>query len=87
MKTFIYKSLFICLLFFIMFQLTFGYAIKSYKNQIMNNFSKDKIEFVKQKIREEIKMVNEKETILYPEDAELIGSFIRKILSEIEKSN
>ena len=52
MKLFIYKSLVICLLFFLLFHLTFGYAIRSYENKIYNMFSKDKILFIKEKIRE-----------------------------------
>jgi hypothetical protein len=87
MKFFIYKSLFVCLLIFIMFHLTFGYTIKSYENQLMNNFSEDKIQFVAKKIREELKDINQKDKILYPEDAELLGTFLKKILSEINKTN
>lgn len=87
MKFFIYKSLFICLLIFAMFHLTFGYAIKSYENRLMNNFSEDKIQFVKNKIREELKDITQKDKILYPEDAELLGNFLKKILSEINKTN
>lgn len=83
MKIFIYKSLLVCFLFFVMFHLTFGYVVKSYKNKILNTFSKDKINYVKDKMRAEIKNYNEKENILYPEDAELFGKFLRKLLSEL----
>ena len=70
-----------------MFHLTFGYTIKSYENQLMNNFSKDKIQFVKNKIREELKYINQKDKILNPEDAEILGTFLKKILSEINTTN
>ena len=83
MKTFVYKSLLVCLLFFIMFHLTFGYFIRTYKQELYNTFSKDKILFLKEKLREEVKKNNEKENILYPEDAKIFGEFIRKILSEL----
>ena len=53
----------------------------------MNNFSEDKIQFVKNKIREELKDITQKDKILYPEDAELLGNFLKKILSEINKTN
>jgi hypothetical protein len=53
----------------------------------MNNFSKDKIQFVKNKIREELKYINQKDKILYPEDAEILGTFFKKILSEINTTN
>ena len=67
MKLFVYKSLLVCFLFFVMFHLTFGYVIKSYKNKIYNSFSKDKISFLQDKIRNEMEKANEKDKILYPE--------------------
>ena len=84
MKIFIYKSIFICCLFIIVFHLTIGFLINSYKKEIYNTFSKDKILFLKNKLREEIKKSNQKERILYPEDAKIFGEFVRKILSEIK---
>ena len=84
MKIFIYKSLFICFLFFFLFHLTFGYMVRSYKQEIYNTFSKDKILFFKDKLREEVKKNNAKDRILYQEDAEVFGEFIRKILSELK---
>ena len=67
MKLFIYKSLIICFLFFLVFHLTFGYIIRSYKNEIFNTFSEDKVDYVKEVLRSEIKEYNEKENIFYPE--------------------
>ena len=83
MKTFIYKSLIICFLFFLLFHLTFGFVVKSYTNKFYNTFSKDKIHYIKDKIREEIKQANTKEKILDDNDAELLRNFINKILLEI----
>lgn len=83
MKTFIYKSLIICFLFFLLFHLTFGFVVKSYTNKFYNTFSKDKIYYIKDKIREEIKQANTKEKILDDNDAELLRNFINKILLEI----
>ena len=85
MKLFIYKSLVICLLFFFFFHLNFGYAIRSYENKIYNMFSKDKILFIKEKIREEVSEANKKENILNQDDAQLFGKFIKKILAEINQ--
>ncbi len=83
MKLFVYKSLLVCFLFFVMFHLTFGYVIKSYKNKIYNSFSKDKISFLQDKIRNEVEKANKKDRILYPDDAELLKEFLNKIISEI----
>tara|TARA_B100000963_G_scaffold361493_1_gene397212 strand:- start:6210 stop:6413 length:204 start_codon:yes stop_codon:yes gene_type:complete len=66
-----------------MFHLTFGYVIKSYKNKIYNSFSKDKISFLQDKIRNEVEKANKKDRILYPDDAELLKEFLNKIISEI----
>ncbi len=87
MKSFIYKSLLVCFLFFVMFHLTFGYLIRSYKNEIFNTLSKDKINYIKEKLRSEIKEYNKKDNILYPEDADEFGNFINKILSELNINN
>ena len=83
MKFFVYKSLIVCLLFFLLFHLTFGYVIRAYENKIYNTFSKDKILFIKEKIRSEVNKANNKENILDKEDSKLFGIFIKKILSEI----
>jgi len=83
MKVFIYKSLVICVLTFVMFHLTMGYAIKSYENKIFNTFSKDKIVFLKEQVRNEIKNSLKKENILYPEDAKLLRDLINKLIIEI----
>ena len=83
MKLFVYKSLLVYFLFFVMFHLTFGYVIKSYKNKIYNSFSKDKISFLQDKIRNEVEKANKKDRILYPDDAELLKEFLNKIISEI----
>ncbi|MDB9744633.1 hypothetical protein OAA82_01580 [Pelagibacteraceae bacterium] len=83
MKIFIYKSLVICVLTFVMFHLTLGYTIKSYKNKFFNTFSKDKIVFLKDQARNEIKNSLKKENILYPEDAKLLRDFINKLIIEM----
>ena len=85
MKLFIYKSLLVCLLFFLLFHLTFGYALRSYENKIYNAFSKDKIHFIKEKIREEVREANKKENILNKDDAKLFNEFFKKILTEINQ--
>lgn len=83
MKIFVYKSLVICLLFFLLFHLTFGYVIRAYENKIYNMLSTDKILFIKEKIRDEVNKANKKKNILNKEDSKLFGTFIKKILSEI----
>ncbi len=83
MKIFIYKTLIFFFLLFVFFQVTIGSTIRSYENKLMNNFSKDKILILKNKIREEISSSLSKEQILSPEDADLLGRFFKKLSTEI----
>ena len=83
MKIFVYKTLIISFLIFILFHLTIGYTIRNFETRFFNTFSKEKINYVKDKIREEIKNSISKERILEEEDAKNLGKFIDKIINEI----
>ncbi len=85
MKLFVYKTLFIALIFFLLFHLTFGYLIKSYERKFYNNFSSEKIELIKEKTREELRNALEKENILNKEDAILLNEFFKKLHKEINQ--
>jgi hypothetical protein len=87
MKLFVYKSLFIGLLIFIIFHATFGYTVKSYESKLQNTLSKEKINYLKEKIRIEIKKGLEKDKILEKEDAIMIKKFLNKISNEINNVN
>ena len=87
MKLFIYKSLFIFFLIFLLFQLTIGNLIKNYEGKIDHYLSKYYIDHVKSKIREEIKNAVEKDNYINPEDAELINKFLKKLQKEIFTQN
>ena len=83
MKTFVYKTLFIALIFFIIFHLTFGYLLKSYEKKIYNNFSSEKMNIIKDKTREELRKALKKDKILDEEDADLLNKILEKIKNEI----
>ena len=85
MKFFVYKTLFIALIFFLLFHLTFGYLIKSYEKKFYNNFSSEKIKQIKEKTREELRNALVKENILNKEDAILLNEFIKKLQKEINQ--
>ncbi len=87
MKIFVYKSLFIFICIFILFQLTVGYQIKSFEKNLDSLTSKKNIELFKNKLREEINNAVKKEQYLDANDAKLIGQFIKKIQKEINLSN
>tara|TARA_Y100000590_G_scaffold451407_1_gene592763 strand:- start:504 stop:767 length:264 start_codon:yes stop_codon:yes gene_type:complete len=87
MKIFIYKSLFIFFLIFLLFKLTIGSLVKNYEKKVDSYFSKENLVILKQKAREEMKNAIEKENYLEPEDAKLINKFLKKIQSEIFVQN
>ena len=83
MKLFIYKSLIIFLLVFLLFKLTFGSLIKNYEKKFDAYFSKGNVNQIKEKIKEEMQNAIEKENYLNPEDAKLINKFLKKLQKEI----
>ncbi len=87
MKLFIYKSLIVIFLIFILFHTTVGYVLRDYEAKIYNSFDKEKIVTLRQKIKEEIKDSLLKDRILSKEDAVLLKNFIFKIRTEISSSD
>ena len=86
MKLFIYKSLIVIFLVFVLFHTTIGYVLRDYEGKIYNTFDKEKISFIREKIREEIRDGINSDRILSQEDAALLNDFINKIRSEINSS-
>lgn len=87
MKIFIYKSMIITFLIVVIFNLTINKTIKKYEKKIFENINKEKIEYFKEKIRDEIKSSLQKDTILNEEDALLLNKFYQKIIKEINSKN
>lgn len=87
MKIFIYKSIFVAIIVFILFQITFGFMIRNYENKLYNSLSKEKITYFKDKIRSEINKGLEKDRILTPEDAVLLKKFLDKVNTELKNTN
>ncbi len=83
MKTFIYKTLFIFILLYIILHLTIGVAVRNFQHKYQQIFSKDGIENMKIKIRKEINNTLEKDKIFTDEDRELIKKLIIKIKKEL----
>ena len=87
MKIFIYKTLFVFVCVFIVFQLTFGAKIRQLNSELEEFKSKKNIENIKNKIRDELKNATEKEKYLSPDDAKLINDFINKLKKELSNTN
>jgi len=87
MKTFIYKTLFLSLLVFLLFQFTIGAQIKKIEHQLNMFKSKENIISIKEKMREEINNALKKDQYINKEDVILINKFINKIKKELKTKN
>jgi len=87
MKIFFYKSILVFALFILAIHFSFGLIKKNLKREYTNLISKEKVEDIKNKIREELKNGAEKEVLIDPEDAKLLNNFLIKLKSELEKTN
>ena len=83
MKLFIYKTLIVFFLIFLLFELTIGTVIKRYEKKVDNFLSRENSVQIKMKIRKEMKNAIQKENYLQPEDDKLINQFLKKLQSEI----
>jgi len=84
MKIFFYKSFITFVFIFIFYQLTIGSKVRELESKINRITSSENIEYVKDKVREEIKNAISKDRYLEVEDAILLRDFIKKIKSELE---
>ena len=87
MKIFFYKSFIVVFLFLITFHFSFNYVYKKISTEILNTFSKDKIESIKNKIRSEIKTAVSKDVYINPEDAKIINDLLDKIKLDLKQNN
>ncbi len=87
MKIFVYKTLFVAILIFIIFHATIGFTLRNYESKIINYFSKERIEFIKQKLIEEMNKGVDKDRILDEKDAVIINKLLLKIKKELNSTN
>ena len=83
MKIFVYKTLFIFVCVFILFQFTIGAKLKQLNGELAKLKSKQNIEIIKDKLRDELGNAISKENYLSPDDAKLINEFINKLKKEL----
>ena len=86
MKIFVYKTLFVFFLIYFLLQFTIGAKIRQIQQEIDNFKSKENVEIIKDKIRDEIRNAINKERYLSKEDAQLINDFIGKIKEDLKNS-
>ena len=83
MKIFVYKTLFIFVIIFLLFQLTVGAKLNQLNKELTELKSKENIEIIKDKLRDELRNAISKENYLRPDDAKLINEFINKLKKEL----
>ena len=83
MRTFVYKTLFIFVVIFLLFQLTVGAKLKQLNKELTALKSKKNVEIIKDKLRDELRNAISKENYLRPDDAKLINEFINKLKKEL----
>ena len=83
MKFFIYKTLIVVFLVYVLFEFTIGQRINKFKEQINILNSSEGRNKIISKLKEEIKDANEKENYFDPEERDLISTFIKKITNEL----
>ena len=83
MKIFVYKTLFIFICIFLLFQFTVGAKLRQLDNELTKFKSQKNIEMIKDKLRDELRNAVSKENYLSPDDAKLISEFINKLKKEL----
>jgi Na+-transporting methylmalonyl-CoA/oxaloacetate decarboxylase gamma subunit len=87
MKIFFYKVLLVFVFLFILIQFTIGSFVNELREEVFNLKSKKNIEYIKEKIRNEIRVGINNKDYLSDKDAELIRNFIEKIQKELTDKN
>jgi len=86
MKIFFYKSILVFVLFILATHFSFGLISKQLKNHYLDLSSKDSVEKIKNKIRDELKNGIKKDIFINSEDAKLINKTIKRIKEDLEKN-
>ena len=85
MKIFVYKTIFVLVGIYLLYQFTFGIKIESYERKLKNLTNDQGREMIRNKIRNELKKATEKDRILKSEDREILKKFIIKIQKELNE--
>ena len=85
MKIFVYKTIFILIGIYILYQFTIGKKINYYDYHIKNLTNDQGRELIRNKFRNELKKAVERDQILDFEDRKLLRKFITKIQSELSQ--
>ena len=84
MRIFIYKSIILIFLLYILFEFTIGLQLRRLDQKINEFLSKEKLYEFNVKLRKELKNLADKERIFTKEDAELLKIVLKKVKKELE---
>ena len=84
MKKFFYKTFTIFFLLFILYKITIYSTYKKIKSELDFFYSKENVEYIKNKIKNEITKSLSKEKIINKDDAILLNKFINKIKDDLK---
>ena len=85
MKIFVYKTIFILIGIYVLYQFTIGKKIDYYERNLKNLTNDQGRELIRNKIRDELRKATEKDQILNPEDRIILKKFIIKIQDELNQ--
>ena len=84
MRSFILKTFIITFAVFVLYKLTIGREIETFSSNIKSLTNQHSRIEIKQKILSEIKKGSEKERIFSDEEREILSSFLKKIIAELD---
>ena len=83
MKLFVYKTIFVLVGIYVLYQFTIGKKIDYYEYKFKHLTNDQGRELIRNKIRGELRKANSKDQILKIEDRKLLKEFITKIQNEL----
>ena len=86
MKIFFYKSILVFVLFILAIHFSFGLIKKQIEKEYSNIISKEKVAYVKDKLRKELRNGINKDVLMNSEDAKLLNRFLNKLKLELKKT-
>ena len=84
MKSFILKCLIVFIFCLLLFRFTIVAFVNEYENKIISLTSSSNFTELKKDFFKSIKENNNKDSIIDPNDAELLSIFIKKVLKELD---
>ena len=86
MKIFVYKTLFVVLCIYILYEFTIGHKISQIQSDFNKFYSRENLAIIKKKLRKEMRSAVNRDEYIKKEDAELINNFLEKIQKDLNSA-